>query len=482
MKILITGANGYIGHRLLTLLASQGHKIVALVRSAERLSLEHLNHQKIEILEADLLKAETLQFPSDIDVAYYLVHSMHQSDEFDPLEAYCAHNFSKALERTKAHQIIYLSGLSSADNTSPHLQSRHRVEEILRSGKVDVTILRSGPIIGSGSAVFEIVRDLVERLPFIILPKAALNLCQPIAISDILHLLFLVLQTPQSRKLIIDVAGPNALTYVQLVKDFANVRGLKRFIITVPFIPKWAARRLLYGLTSVNYRLAKALLGSLEVSTIADTALSEKLFAHHRFLTYQQAIQRAFSCVSQNAVFSSWRDAMSWSDLSSDLSGYIERPVRGCVNKTILLPFAIQRDELIERIWSVGGKSGWYAANWAWRLRGLLDRMVGGVGLRRGRTHPHNLHVGDCLDFWRVLVADRPKGRLLLFAEMRVPGQAWLEFKVSDPSSPPQLELTATFRPKGVFGRVYWYCLLPIHIYIFSKMARAFVSQNEVNR
>lgn len=481
MKILVTGANGYIGHRLLALLCSKGHRVVALVRSKERLCLDHICKDHLEILQADLLKPQTIVLPNDIDVAYYLVHSMHQSAQFEELEDQCAQNFINALEITCAGRIIFLSGLLGFGGESKHLQSRHRVEKILRAGKINATVIRSGPIIGSGSAVFEIMRDLVERLPLIFLPKAAQNLCQPIAISDVLHYLLHVLQIPESCNETFDIAGPEILSYRQMVKDFAQCRGLFRLILTLPFIPQWLAHRLLYGLTTVPYSLGKALLTSLDVSTTANLQSAERFVPNYRCLSYRQSVQRAFTCVSQNAVFSSWRDSLSWSELSPQLGCYIERPVRGCVHKKVVLSFSLPRDEIVARIWSVGGKNGWYAANWAWRFRGLLDRMVGGVGLRRGRTHPHHLHVGDCLDFWRVLVADHSAGRLLLFAEMKVPGQAWLEFKVSEPTSAPQLELVATFRPKGIFGRLYWYLLLPIHIYIFYEMARAFVAEDGKN-
>lgn len=476
MKILITGANGYIGRRLLVLLCSKGHQVVALVRSAARLSLDHVRTDRLEIIQTDLLKSPSPQLPRDIEVAYYLVHSMHQSARFDELEELCAHNFIKAVEGTSAERIIYLSGLLGRGGRSQHLESRHRVEEILRAGRLDATILRSGPIVGSGSAVFEIMRDLVERLPLILLPRSAGNLCQPIAIGDVLHYLLQILQVPESRNHTFDIAGPDRLSYRQMVSDFAHIRKLPRLVLTLPLIPRWLAHRMLYGLTSVPYSLARALLTSLDASTTADLLSAERFVPGYRCLTYRQGVMRAFTCVSQNAIFSSWRDALSLSDLSPQLSCYVERPSRGCVHKKVVLPFSLSRDDLIARIWSVGGASGWYAANWAWRLRGLLDRLVGGVGLRRGRTDPHHLHVGDCLDFWRVLVADRKKGRLLLFAEMRVPGQAWLEINVSEPTAPQQLEIVATFRPKGILGRLYWYSLLPIHIYIFSKMARAFVA------
>lgn len=483
MKILITGATGYIGHRLLALICSKGHHVVALVRSRSRLNLEHIPAERLEILEGDLSQLKTLHFPRDVEAAYYLAHSLKEGSEFAQLENLCAENFVRQLQATNVRQIIYLSGLHSGRIISPHLHSRHRVESALQSPSIPVTVLRSGPIIGSGSAVFEILRDLVERVPLIVMPRAAQNFCQPIAICDVLHYLYAALQLHPKQSVTIDLAGSDLMTYRQLVQRFAKARGLKRLVLTLPGLPFWLANLGLYVSTSVHFQLAKALLESMRAETRADLTSMHQAFPKHSCISYAEALRRAFSCVAQNSVFSNWHDALTWSNLSPDLGGYIQTPRRGCVRKKVTLPYFIPREELIERIWSVGGVTGWYAANWAWRLRGLLDRLVGGVGLRRGRTHPHDLHVGDCLDFWRVLVADRKVGRLLLYAEMKVPGQAWLEFCVLDEPGATQnqgrgrLKLTATFRPCGILGRLYWYLLLPIHIYIFNEMGKAFVKK-----
>lgn len=478
-KILITGANGYIGHRLLALLCARGARVVAFVRSSSRLSLEHIRADRLEIIEGDWTSPKVPILPVDLTHAYYLVHSMGHSEQFGALEELSARNFNEALSRTSARQVIYLSGLFSGQRRSAHLISRGRVEGILREGRTPLTILRSGPVIGSGSAIFEIMRDLTERLPVILLPKTARHLCQPLAICDVLHYLSGVLDRAECLNRCLDIAGPDVLTYRQLVQGFAEIRSLRRAVICLP-LPEWVSSLGLYWLTSVQFPLAKALLQSMSAETRADLGATQSLFAHYTCLSYAQALQRAFSSVRQNVVFSSWRDSLSWSRLSPDLMRYVQMPELGCVRKRVELPYTISRQQLLDRIWSVGGQRGWYAANWAWRLRGHLDRLVGGVGLRRGRTHPSELHVGDALDFWRVLVADRALGRLLLYAEMKIPGQAWLEFQLLSPEQTSlekgeRLALTATFRPRGIFGRVYWYGLLPIHIYIFHKMARAFV-------
>lgn len=468
----------------MALLCARGHRVVALVRSASRLALEHIRTDRLEVIEGDLTDPSKLSLPADLTHAYYLVHSMGQSGQFSSLEEVCARNFNRILSNTSACQVVYLSGLFSGLQLSAHLHSRRRVEEILGEGSVPLTILRSGPVIGSGSAIFELMRDLTERCPIIPLPKAARHFCQPLAICDVLHYLSGVLDRPDCLSQSLDIAGPDIMTYQQLVKGFANARGLRRAIYCLP-LPRWISSIGLYLLTSVRFSLAKALLQSMSAETKADLLKSTQLFPHYKCLPYSQALQRALSCVRQNVVFSTWRDSLSWSQLSPDLGAYIQMPEQGCVSKQVELSFSIPRQQLVDRIWSVGGKNGWYAADWAWRLRGLLDRFVGGVGLRRGRTHPSELHVGDCLDFWRVLVADKIAGRLLLYAEMKAPGQAWLEFRlIPDRASSQEREvlvLTATFQPKGIFGRIYWYGLLPIHIYIFNKMARAFVQNRKAS-
>ncbi len=484
INVLITGATGYIGHRLLALLCSKGYRVVALVRSKQRLNLEHIHTENLEVLEGDLCDLHSFQLPRNLDAAYYLVHSLREGAKFEQMERLCAKNFTAKLRNTNARKLIYLSGLHSGEKKSAHLRSRHLVEEILCQQSIPVLTFRSGPIIGSGSAIFEILRDLVERLPIIVMPKVAKNLCQPIAICDVLHYLLAALERETQQSETIDLAGPDVMTYQMLVQGFARARGLKRLVFALPGMPFWLANIGLYGMTTVHFKLAKALLQSMRTETKANLDSVKESFPTHHCLSYEEALRRAFACVSQNAVFSHWHDALTWSHLAPNLSRYIQTPELGCVQKRVVLPFSITRKELIDRIWSVGGKNGWYAANWAWRLRGLLDRLVGGVGLRRGRTHLHDVHVGDCLDFWRVLVADRELGRLLLYAEMKMPGQAWLEFRVFGPDTPNfkevsaqqgRLELTATFRPRGIFGRLYWYALLPIHLFIFRQMARAFV-------
>lgn len=474
MKILLTGANGYIGTRLLPLLAENGHEIYALVRSRFRIEIPDKFRSQIHIIEGDLLVPASLaKIPNDIDAAYYLVHSMTYSKKFSELETASAKNFKERIEKTNAKQIIYLSGLSNENQLSRHLTSRKRVGEILREGKIPVTILMAGIIIGSGSASFEIIRDLVEKLPVMIAPKWLKNLTQPIAVRDVLSYLTLVLGDPSCFNQSFEIGGPDVLSYKQLLLKFAKVRGLKRWIIPVPVLTPRLSSLWLYFVTSTSFSLARSLVDSLTNNAICKENRIQTLFPK-QLLTYKEAVQLSFTRIEEDWVPSSWKDSMSGSSLNPDLSSYIRVPRHGTLTDRQTVPFSCPVDEVQLRIWSLGGDKGWLTMNWAWSLRGFLDKLVGGIGLRRGRTHRTHLKTGDALDFWRVLLADEKKRRLLLYAEMKLPGEGWLEFEViPNEKGGGTLQQTVTFRPNGLWGRCYWYGLYPFHILIFKKLAKA---------
>ncbi len=469
MKILLTGANGYIGTRLLPRLVDDGHEIYALVRSRSRIEI---STSQIHVIEADLLNPSSLlKIPFNIDVAYYLVHSMSYSQKFSELEAASAKNFAERLENTQAKQIVYLSGLSNEAQLSHHLSSRKRVGEILREGKVPVTILMAGIIIGSGSASFEIIRDLVEKLPVMVAPKWLKQLTQPIAVRDVLAYLTVVLGNPACFGESFEIGGPDVMSYKDLLLNFAKMRGLRRKIFTVPFLTPRLSSYWLYFVTSTSYSLAHFLVESLINNAICKENQIQKLFPI-KLLTYEEALQLAFSRIEEDWMRSSWKDTLSGSTLNPDLSIYVHVPKFGILSDRRTIPFSCPVEELQKRIWALGGDQGWPAMNWAWKFRGFLDKLVGGIGLRRGRTHPTRLKVGDALDFWRVLLADEKNHRLLLYAEMKLPGEAWLEFEIIPQGKGGTLKQTASFRPNGVWGRFYWYSLYPIHALIFSQLAK----------
>jgi uncharacterized protein YbjT (DUF2867 family) len=469
MRILLTGLTGYVGKRLLPVLMESGHEIICCVREKNRLSIHKNLLEKVQIIEVDFLKTPELEkFPKDIDAAYYLIHSMSSSTEkFDLLESQAALNFKTIMESSQVKQVIYLSGISNENILSKHLNSRKKVEDILKSDKYALTVLRAGIIVGSGSASFEIIRDIVEKLPVIIAPKWILTKTQPISIRDVISFLKGVLDHPKCINQVFDIGGPEILTYKEMMLRYAKIRKLERRFLTTSLISPKISSYWLFFITSVSYKLAISLVDSMKMEIICSDKRLEEILSLQP-LTYEQAIKNAFLKIKQNLVLSSWKDSIISSSLGLSLSDFIEVPNFGCyINKKKL----IIKDEqkVLNNIWTIGGDKGYYYANWLWKIRGFFDKMVGGVGLRRGRTSPKEIHPGDALDFWRVLYASQEKKRLLLFAEMKLPGEAWLEFKIDENHI---LHQTATFRPRGVWGRLYWLATSPFHFFIFDGMIR----------
>lgn len=469
MKILLTGANGYIGMRLLPLLLDEGHEIICAVRNKERLSIDPETRSKITIIEIDFLEAvEEGKIPIDIEAAYFLIHSMSTSTrDFDEMEAKTAYNFNSYINKTKVEQVIYLSGIVNDENLSKHLWSRKNVEEILSKGEFNLTVLRAGIIVGSGSSSFEIIRDLCEKLPVMITPKWVLTKTQPIAIRDVMHFLTGVLGNRKTYNQSFDIAGPDVLTYKQMLQRYARIRGFKNWIITVPIMTPKLSSYWLYFVTSTSYKLALNLVDSMKIEVVARDNKLEQLL-EIKTHTYEEAINMAFKRIEQNLVVSSWKDSMISGRLNKNLGKFIQVPKYGVLKDEKKLKVQ-DKERVLKNIWKIGGDNGWYYGNWLWRFRGFIDKLTGGVGLRRGRTHPDKIFPGDSLDFWRVLLADKKNKRLLLFAEMRLPGEAWLEFRIDEDSV---LHQTATFRPRGLKGRLYWYSILPFHYFIFGGMIR----------
>jgi uncharacterized protein YbjT (DUF2867 family) len=468
MKVLLTGSTGYIGKRLLPLLIDNGHQVVCCVRDRQRFSVPSSLWDSIQIIEVDLLKKESLQeIPKDIDAAYYLVHSMSASHQYQSLETKCAYHFKEAIEQTDAEQVIYLSGMVNDERLSPHLASRKHVEQILATGQYHLTTLRAGIIIGSGSASFEIIRDLAEKIPVMITPKWLKTKSQPIAVRDVKNMLLSCLGNPKVYDQHFDIGGPDVLTYKEMILTYAHVRKLKRWIIVVPVMTPRLSSYWLYFVTSTTYQLAVALVDSMKVEVVVrDNRINQILGLQP--MGYQEALTRAFRRIKQNNITSSWKDSYVSSDVGFNISDFIEVPTFGCFIDKRQKAYRFKEDT-INKIWKLGGQTGYYYGNWLWKLRGFLDKLVGGVGLRRGRTSLDQIQTGDALDFWRVLYANKTEGRLLLFAEMKLPGEAWLEFKMDKD----QLVQTATFRPLGIPGRLYWYSVLPFHGFIFKGMLRA---------
>lgn len=469
MKILLTGATGYIAQRLLPVLLDKGHEVVCCVRDRLRFNSSKFNSTNISVIEADFLKKETLiNIPSDIDAAYYLIHSMaYTTREFEKMEELSALNFRDAMETTNVKQVIYLSGIVNEEKLSKHLASRKNVEKILALGRYPLTTLRAGIIIGSGSASFEIIRDLVEKLPVMIAPKWLNTPTQPVAIRNVIGFLSGVLLREETFNNSYDIGGPDLLTYKQMLLGYAKVRGLRRYIGIVPVMTPKLSSYWLYFITSTSYPLAQNLVDSMKVKVICrPNNLHEVLGVS--LLTYEEALREAFEKVEINQVISSWKDALLSGKLSQGLSKYAEVPVYGCFRDKRKIKIS-DPERVLENIWSIGGETGWYYGNWLWGIRGFIDKLFGGVGLRRGRRSSTDISSGEALDFWRVLIADKKEKRLLLYAEMKLPGEAWLEFKIDNEN---YLHQTATFRPLGLWGRIYWYSVSPLHYFIFRGMIK----------
>ena len=474
-KVLLTGATGYIGKRLLPILIERGYSVICCVRDKNKFHVVDSIKNKIQVIEIDLTQKETLHtIPQDIDFAYYLVHSMSTSKNYTELEQQSAINFREAVNKTKAKQVVYLSGIVNSETLSKHLNSRKNVETELNKGDYALTTVRAGIIIGSGSASFEIIRDLVEKLPIMIAPKWLKTKCQPIGISDVIKILIGILGNAETYNNSFDIAGNEILTYKEMLLAFAQVRGLKRIIWTIPVMTPKLSSYWLYFITSTSYKLAISLVDSMKIEVIAKDNKINKLLQLNP-LSYKDCIKNAFSKIEQNEIVSSWKDSTISGRIDYKISDYINVPEYGCFKDTRMKQ-VINELECINKIWKIGGETGWYYANWLWKLRGFIDKLFGGVGLRRGRTNLYYIQAGDTLDFWRVLYANQNEKRLLLFAEMKLPGEAWLDFQLKDNI----LIQTATFRPKGLLGRTYWYLIFPLHGLIFKGLINELTKPNNV--
>ena len=467
MKILVTGATGYIGKRLIPLLLNDGHTIVCPVRDKERAQNYYKSQKNIELIEADFLNGHTLNaIPKDIDAAYYLIHSMSNSaKEFHVLEEKCAFNFKRFIESSSVKQVIYLSGITNDTKLSKHLLSRKNVEKTLASEKYALTTFKAGIIVGSGSSSFEIIRDIVEKLPAMIAPKWLNTKTQPLAIRDVLSFLHKSLAIEELYNTSHDIFGPEVLTYKEMLLQFAEVRKLKRYILTVPVMTPKLSSYWLYFVTSTSYKLASSLVNSMGVEVIGKKSNINKLLGV-KPMSYKKAVKLAFKKIEQNSIISSWKDSyVSSGKLKNYVHEFINVPEYGCF-KDFKKRKVSNKEEVLNRIWAIGGETGWYYGTFLWKIRGFVDQLFGGAGLRRGRRHPTELYAGDALDFWRVIYADKENGKLLLYAEMILPGEAWLEFKIEEGI----LYQTATFRPHGLAGRLYWYSVMPFHWFVFNGM------------
>jgi len=464
-KVLITGATGYIGRRLKDrLLSDQTLSLRLLVRNINKVRESVRN--KVEIVEGDTFNREALaQALRGIDVAYYLIHSMGSGSDFEELDRVSAENFRNACIEQGVKKIIYLGGLGVKDSASKHLLSRIETGEILSAEPEKITTIwfRAGIIIGSGSASFEILRNLVQKLPVMLTPKWVRTRTQPIAVDDVLSYLVAAIDLDSTQNLMVDI-GSLPISFKEMMVEAARIMGLRRYILPVPVLTPRLSSFWLLLFTPVPYKIAAALVEGLRSETMQQNDHAARYFPQIKPLSFEQAVRRAEQEIEQKQVLSRWCDSSGgkvcdiW--FQEDIASAVLTDRRS-FDFAPLLP-----EKVFQSIMTIGGESGWFTYQILWSIRGLIDKLVGGYGLNRGRRQRRELRVGDALDFWKVADIKENK-RLLLLAQMKLPGKAWLEFDIRDHL----LVQTAYFYPRGIWGRLYWYAVLPFHNLVFQDLA-----------
>ncbi len=477
MRVLVTGASGYIGGRLVPALLGAGHQVRCMSRNPERLSNQRW-FDDVEVVQADAMDPASLDSAMDgIDAAFYLIHSMDGSrSDFGDADRKAAANFRDSAAARELSRIVYLGGLGGGDRLSKHLASRQEVGRILAGGAVPVTELRAAVIIGSGSVSFEMLRHLTEVLPAMVTPKWVRTRCQPIAIGDVLRILVAAIgeATPDSH--VWEIGGPDQVTYEQMMQVYAEVAGLsRRLIVPVPVLSPWLSKHWIGLVTPLPTGVAKPLVESLKNEVVvADNRIARDLAG--KLTSYRESVRQALATSDGSDGAPRWSDGAvtpaqplptdpQWSGATLKLDRRVLDTTAGGTD----LFWAFSR---------IGGDVGYYSMDWAWRLRGVADLLIGGVGLRRGRRDPQSVRVGDAVDFWRVAGIEEDRS-LRLHVEMKLPGEAWVEFEVEPQPSGSRLVQTSTFLPRGLLGRLYWLVLTPLHRIVFEQLARGIVAAAE---
>jgi len=464
--ILLTGATGYVGGRLRRRLEERDLKLRCLARRPEELRARVA--ESTEVVQGDLLQPDTLTSALEgVHTAYYLVHSMGASEDFEERDRVAAENFRVAAEAMGVKRIVYLGGLAHGDALSPHLRSRHEVGEILRAGSVPVLELQASIVLGSGSLSFEMVRALVERLPIMICPKWVEVEAQPIAVEDLLTYLIEAHEVPLPESRVFEIGGADRVSYGDLMREYARQRGLRRWMIRVPILTPRLSSLWLGLVTPIYARVGRKLIESIKHPTVVQDASALDVFSV-RPRGMAEGIAKALRDEERRIIESRWYDAFS---SGGDARSWVGVRFRNRLVDQRARKVSVGPTAAFAPIRRIGGKTGWYGFDWLWKVRGFLDLLVGGVGVRRGRPDPDELQVGDALDFWRV-EAYEPDRMLRLSAEMKLPGRAWLEFEVIPTDSGATIRQTALYDPVGLFGLMYWWAIYPLHVLIFRRMLR----------
>lgn len=473
-KILLTGATGYVGGRLLSLLQLSGVSVRCLARRPEALAGRAI--ATTEVVRGDVFDIASLDAALEgVDTAFYLVHSMGDSRDFESQDRVAAENFAKAAARAGVRRLVYLGGLGNPnEQLSRHLRSRQETGDVLRAHHPQVIEFRASIVIGSGSLSFEMIRSLVERLPVMICPRWVQVKAQPVAIEDLLAYLLAALHLPESASQVYEIGGPDQVSYGEIMQEYARQRGLRRWMIPVPFLTPYLSSLWLGLVTPLYARVGRKLVESLKNPTLVSSNSAEKVFAV-RPRSVREAIARALVNEDRDFAETRWSDALSSASAPGSWGG-VRYGSRLIDSRTIEV--AAPPEKAFIPIRRIGGRTGWYYANWLWSLRGFLDLLAGGVGVRRGRRDPENLYVGEPLDFWRVETIE-PSRRLRLKAEMKLPGRAWLDFEVEPAKNGSLVRQTAVFDPLGLFGLAYWYLIYPLHELVFGGMLNGIANAAE---
>lgn len=469
--ILVTGVTGYVGGRLVPRLLAEGYPVRCFVRDPERL-LGYPWLDQVEVAQGDALDRESLvRAMTGVSSAFYLIHGMKGGKADASRDLQAARNFADAAAETGLERIFYLGELvDPADDLSPYLRARHETGHVLRQSGVPVTEFRAGMIVGAGSALFEMIRYLVERQPLLICPRWFYTKAQPLAVRDVLAYLAGALKTRESMGKLVEIGGPTCLSYADMLAGYARERGLKRALIPVPVYAPRLSAYWVHMVTPIHWSVILPLIEGLHAESLVQDNLARKLFPEIEPLDFQAAVKAALERVQSEAVETSWSDALVM--VQGDARPVKLTTVEGMMIERRSLRLDLPPGAVFRSYTGLGGDRGWLYLNWTWQVRGWMDKLFGGVGLRRGRRHPDDLRVGESLDFWRV--EEIKPGRLLrLRAEMKVPGKAWLEFQsIPQENGGTLLTQTAFFAPRGLAGFLYWYALYPIHGFIFSGMIR----------
>jgi len=466
MKILLTGANGYIGRRLKEKLLHVDVRLRLLARNPKSLPSD------IEVFQGNSFDVKSLENALEgVDVAYYLIHSL-QEKNYRELDKLSAHNFLNAAIKQKVKRIVYLGGLGVKECASEHLISRIETGEILSSKpkEIQTVWIRAGVIIGSGSSSFEIIRHLAEKLPVMVTPKWVKTLAQPIGVDDVVSYLLSAKNVTLKENVVVDI-GSEIMPYKDMMLGCARALGLKRWIFPLPILTIKLSSYWLNFFTPVPYNVAKSLIEGLSSEVIVQNNNAQKYFPNIKPISFESAVKKAIGAMEHHQVYSRWSDAGGSMDvLEKEFKNETSDAL--LINRQILPLNDVSKEKVYRTFCSVGGEEGWFGYNWLWEIRGVMDKMIGGAGINRGRRDAHKLRVGESVDFWRV--EDLKKNeRLLLRAQMKVPGKAWLEFKIKEE----ELIQTAYFYPKGLTGRLYWYALIPIHYLVFKDMIHSIIKK-----